>query len=262
MLSYNLHTHTKRCQHAVGEDRAYVEQAIQAGMKLFGFSDHVPYPFKNGYESYMRMPMAELEGYVDSLIRLRKEYEKDIKILIGFEAEYFPELFDELLDSFKPYPIDYLIMGQHFLNIEAPGNYIGNPFSDEGRLKSYISQVIEGLSTGCFTYLAHPDLPYFTGDAGAYETQMARLCCYAKAHHIPVEVNVLGAAEGRHYPNETFIRTAKAAGCDFVLGWDSHNPNVFTDAEYIEKVNRSIRRFDVSFLPEVKIADFQSKRRG
>lgn len=26
----NLHTHTKRCKHAVGEDKEYVEKAIEA----------------------------------------------------------------------------------------------------------------------------------------------------------------------------------------------------------------------------------------
>lgn len=36
----NYHTHTSRCQHATGEEKAYVEQAIQNGMKILGFSDH------------------------------------------------------------------------------------------------------------------------------------------------------------------------------------------------------------------------------
>ena len=30
----NYHTHTKRCQHAGGEDREYVEAAIQAGDRI------------------------------------------------------------------------------------------------------------------------------------------------------------------------------------------------------------------------------------
>ena len=33
----NYHTHTKRCQHAVGEDREYVEAAIAAGIQVLGF---------------------------------------------------------------------------------------------------------------------------------------------------------------------------------------------------------------------------------
>ena len=34
-MLYNLHTHTFRCNHATGEDKAYVEYAIQSGVKDF-----------------------------------------------------------------------------------------------------------------------------------------------------------------------------------------------------------------------------------
>mgnify|MGYP000697771308 CR=1 FL=1 len=45
----NFHSHTVRCQHAVGEEREYVEEAIKEGFEVIGFSDHSPYLFKNGY---------------------------------------------------------------------------------------------------------------------------------------------------------------------------------------------------------------------
>ena len=38
----NYHTHTPRCRHAVGSEREYIEQAIEAGMEILGFSDHTP----------------------------------------------------------------------------------------------------------------------------------------------------------------------------------------------------------------------------
>ncbi|MGN1132610.1 MAG: PHP domain-containing protein, partial [Ruminococcus sp.] len=41
-MMYNLHTHTYRCNHASGADRAYVEYAIKAGIKVLGISDHCP----------------------------------------------------------------------------------------------------------------------------------------------------------------------------------------------------------------------------
>ena len=45
----NYHTHTRRCGHAVGEDREYAEAAVQAGLKILGFSDHAPQIFpENG----------------------------------------------------------------------------------------------------------------------------------------------------------------------------------------------------------------------
>ena len=42
--SFNLHTHTARCGHGEGLDIQYVNSAIDAGFKLLGFSDHIPFP--------------------------------------------------------------------------------------------------------------------------------------------------------------------------------------------------------------------------
>ena len=38
---FNLHTHTWRCGHAVGEDSEYIENAIVAGFECLGFSEHI-----------------------------------------------------------------------------------------------------------------------------------------------------------------------------------------------------------------------------
>ena len=42
----NYHTHTWRCHHADGTEREYVENAIAAGIKILGFSDHTYVPSK------------------------------------------------------------------------------------------------------------------------------------------------------------------------------------------------------------------------
>ena len=41
----NYHTHTYRCNHATGEDKQYVESAINNGYDLLGFTDHVMLPY-------------------------------------------------------------------------------------------------------------------------------------------------------------------------------------------------------------------------
>lgn len=68
----NFHSHTVRCQHAVGEEREYVEEAIKEGFEVIGFSDHSPYLFKNGYVSRIRMTMSQLEDYVKTIETLKK----------------------------------------------------------------------------------------------------------------------------------------------------------------------------------------------
>ena len=102
----NYHTHTYRCGHAAGEDRQYVETAIRRGLQVLGFSDHVPMPFPDGHESRFRVPLRLLEDYVQSVLDLRAEYRADIDVRLGFEAEYYPDLFEAMLELLRPYPVD------------------------------------------------------------------------------------------------------------------------------------------------------------
>ena len=44
MMKTNFHTHTFRCGHAVGNEEAMVKSAIEEGIEVLGFSEHVPLP--------------------------------------------------------------------------------------------------------------------------------------------------------------------------------------------------------------------------
>ena len=87
----NYHTHTKRCRHASGTDREYVESAIKAGIKVLGFSDHAPYLFDGNYYSSYRMFENEIGEYKNSVLALKREYKNDIDIKFGFELEYYKD---------------------------------------------------------------------------------------------------------------------------------------------------------------------------
>lgn len=75
----NYHTHTWRCRHADGTEREYVERTIEGGLKILGFSDHSPYPFPDGYDSGMRMRLDQVEGYVDTVLALKKSMTRILK---------------------------------------------------------------------------------------------------------------------------------------------------------------------------------------
>lgn len=253
MMLENYHTHTHRCHHAVGEDRAYVEAAIRAGIRVLGFSDHAPYPFPSGYRSGMRLQPEETEGYFRSLLDLKQEYQRDITLKIGFEAEYFPALFPALLEHLKPYPLDYLILGHHFSKNEEHGQYFGAPTRDPAGLTAYVDQVIEGLQTGAFTYLAHPDLihcPHGTPKAPdtRYLAEMRRLCEAAKALGIPLEINLLGILDGRQYPNEVFFSLAAEVGNQVLVGCDAHDPRHLLGEATYQKALDLARRCGITLL--------------
>ena len=230
-MTTNYHTHTKRCGHAVGEDRAYVEQAISGGLKVLGFSDHCPWVYPDGFVSGIRMSPAELDSYFSSLSALKQEYSGDIKIYIGFEAEYIPELMEAQDKLLSDYPVDYMILGQHSVARENVSPYTGSPTSDISILRRYTDLVIEGMESGRYKYLAHPDLINYTGDPAELISAYDRICRYLSEKRLPVEINLLGLAGRRNYPAEGFLKIAGEYGCTAIIGCDAHTPDSLSDTK-------------------------------
>lgn len=221
----NYHTHTWRCRHASGTEVDYIRRAIDSGLQVLGFSDHTPYWFDSDYYSTFRMFPEQLEDYVQTAQSLKKQYASQIDIYVGLEAEYYPQSFSGLMEHLQDYPIDYLILGQHYIGEEIGQVYLGaHPTADPAYLEAYCNQCIDGLYTGVFSCFAHPDVLGFLGEAKVYQQHMRRLCRAAKECNIPLEINFQGLRRGRHYPNLLFWETAAEEGCSAVLGCDAHKP--------------------------------------
>ena len=225
----NLHTHTSRCNHALGEDRDYVTSALAAGIQILGFSDHSPMPFPKDYDSSrVRMAMEEFPDYCASVSALKDEFKNDIEIRLGVELEYYPEYFGRIMKELEKHQIEYVILGQHFVGNEIGERYMGTPLGID-ILRRYVDQTIEGMKTGCFLYLAHPDIPNFTGDDKDYSAEMRRLCEAAEKLQVPLEINLLGMRSGRNYPDRRFWKIAGETGCRVVIGCDAHRPEDLND---------------------------------
>lgn len=249
----NYHTHTARCHHASGTLREYVEAAVSAGMTTLGFSDHAPQFFDSGYVSRIRMTPSEAPEYVRSIRKLAEEYQNDIRICVGFEAEYWPDTFGRLRQYCRELGVDYLILGQHFYNREEDGFHFGTRFDDPAMLTNYVDRVLEGLATGCFSCLAHPDLPNFTGDPAWYNAEMTRLCTETRKMHIPLEVNMLGFADHRQYPCQRFFDIVKSVGNETVLGCDAHTPAALADVAEQDALLAFANRLGLSPLSEIPL---------
>ena len=228
-MKANYHTHTWRCNHAEGNEQQYVENALKAGLEVLGFSDHTPYPFPNGYRSSFRMLPEQLGGYVETVLQLRERYARRIEIPLGLEAEYYPKHFQKLLALLRDYPMDYLILGQHFVGNEYDAPYNGVGSEDVDLLRRYVHQSCDAMNTGLFTYFAHPDLIHFRGSTRLFRQYMKDICVEAKSCGVPLEFNLLGLAGRRHYPTWTFWELAAEEGCDVILGRDAHHPNALLD---------------------------------
>lgn len=253
----NYHTHTTRCHHACGTDEEYVLAAIEQGLKTLGFADHTPQIYPNGYVSAAKMLPDETENYVESVLHLREKYKDKIDIRLGFETEYYPALWDALLMLYRRYPIDYLILGQHHVGNESlPNSFCSfDETEDPAYARRFFAQELAALNTGRFTYLAHPDVLRYTGDASAYKAACRPLVERAKEMRVPLEINLLGLRFGRHYPNPLFWEVVGEVGDNAILGCDAHNPKHIAVPHEIEEAKAFASSFGVQLLDDISLVN-------
>jgi histidinol-phosphatase (PHP family) len=124
--TWNGHTHTEFCPHGSGEDTEdFIKAAIQAGFKTYSVTEHFPMP-PDFYEHAVgsrhaiytaAMSDRELPEYLRKMNRLKEKYADKIRLLIGFEIDYFSQYqrwTAQMLDVYGS-AIDDAILSVHFL---------------------------------------------------------------------------------------------------------------------------------------------------
>ncbi len=233
-MKYNYHTHTFRCFHAQGTDEEYVKAAIEAGFDEIGFADHSPWPFES-YVSGMRMHENELEGYCESLRALREKYKGEISVKIGLECEYFPKYMPWLKEQIEKMKLDYIILGHHFSKDEPGSLYNGNMSTPE-HLYNFRDDIVEGMETGLFAYVAHPDIfmrgyPVFDEHCRKISKDIIEK---AIETNTPLEYNLLGlshtlATGEKDYPFPAFWDMVGEMKAPVTVGIDAHTPDACLD---------------------------------
>ncbi len=249
----NYHTHTVRCGHAQGSEREYVENAIKSGLKVLGFADHGPMPFEEMYYSGFRMRIKDLDDYCSVLTSLREEYKNDIDIHIGLEEEYYPKYFDKLFAICSDYPIEYLILGQHFTQNEYDGHLSSSAEDSEDILNEYVDQVCEAVETGKYLYIAHPDVIHYVGSGKIYDLHMSRLIETAEKTHTPIEINLLGISNKRHYPDDRFWALCRGRKVKVILGSDAHAPEDVVRPEAEKEALNIIKKYGLDLIDSIEI---------
>lgn len=262
-FNYNYHTHTYRCGHANGKDRDYVISALANGFTVLGFSDHV---MLKGYnQPGIRGKYSQLGNYVKSIQKLRKEFSDQIEIHIGFECEYLPTMVGYYKKLLKEKKIEYLILGQHcYLNEHGEFQWYLGMDNKKQRIAKYVHDLIEGMSTGLFTYVAHPD--YFVRLFQEYDPDIekyARMICEASLKYdVPLEMNMAGVRSwylkenNLHYPNPHFWRVVGEMGAKAVIGVDAHDPKDFSASNY-RYVFDLIDKYQINFIKDFKIHEYK-----
>jgi histidinol-phosphatase (PHP family) len=240
MIKTNYHVHTYRCKHAEGRDRDYVEQAIKAGFTEIAFTDHSPWPLLPQETGMIRMKLSSLPEYVASIRKLQEEFKDRISIKIGLECEYFAGRMDWLKGMIKEQQLDFVILGNHFHEFEAPERYYSYYKDKKNLLDHYLADSMAAIQSGVYTYFAHPDifahsLNQWDEDSENVSRVILEAC---KKAGLPVEYNLAGVRnqhEEMCYPYPKFWQIAAEVGNEVMVGVDAHSPMDFHDKKTIRE---------------------------
>lgn len=257
-MKHNYHTHTTRCHHAEGSDEDYILEAIKAGYKTLGFSDHAPWPKHPLETQFIRMSTTDFSDYAQSIRRLGRQFGGKIDILLGLEAEYYPERIDYLKKLKEETPLDYIVLGNHFNTYESYGTYFGSYKDESSVIEDYKRLSIEALRTGLYTIFAHPDifvrsLSHWTKEA---EDATREICKVAKEMNVVLEYNLGGVRYKRKeldYPYTPFWKIVAEMGNEVIIGVDAHSPSDLSKWDTIEQAEKTLASVGIKAIEKVEI---------
>ena len=259
--NFNLHTHTYRCGHAEGLDIQYIHSAIDAGMTLLGFSDHIP--FKEVRISSGRMFYEHKDEYLSSLRKLQKQFADQIDIKVGYEVEYLEDKVEYLMNMKKE--CDYMILGQHFKYLI----YEYDCYCSDEDVEEYVHQIESALEKNFITYVAHPD--YFMLGRRLFskvcEDAAHRIAKASLQYDTPLEINLNGFNYGKKYyqldhkdnileerypyPFREFWEIIASYGCKVLYGYDAHSPISLLEKNREMMANEILKDIPLNFIDEV-----------
>ena len=254
----NFHTHTTFCD---GQNTAeeMVLSAIEKGFDVLGFSGHCMHPlnpdFYKPFDTIWHIPTANIKDYITEINRLKEKYSSQIKIFLGFEADYFEApLYGSAIPDKNIYAElkpDYLIGAVHFVNTEK-GFYTVDHHAEiikENLIKLYskpngeidgkraVCEYFEAeramLEKGNFDIIAHPDLlrkrngelKIFDENENWYKEEIkATAKAIAKAGVIS-EINtgaIVRGAMDDTYPSTPFLDLLHEYGVPVCINSDAH----------------------------------------
>jgi len=222
-MRIDLHNHTARCNHATGTIDEYIQRAIELGIDIYGFSEHAPMDFDEGY----RLGFEEMKAYESDVLSAKEHYGGQIKILLGYEVDFLPGHMDRrVLES----QVDYLIGSVHFVNKWGFDNpeFIGeykNRDIDE-LWQNYFDAVAQMAKSGLFDIVGHFDLIKVFGFIPKKDVRLiAQNALKAiKQANMVLELNSAGLRKpiGEIYPSALLLEEAYSIGVPITFSSDAH----------------------------------------
>ena len=222
----DLHNHTTRCNHAKGTVDEYIQKAISLGIDIYGFSEHAPMDFDEGY----RLAFGEMAAYEQDILTAKEKYKNEIEILLGYEVDWLPgHMDDRVLNA----SVDYLIGSVHFIDKWSFDNpeFIGGWKSrDVDEIWQAYFEATEAMAlSGKFDIVGHFDLIKVFKYLPKQDVRLlaANALKAIKQSGMIMELNAAGLRKpiGEIYPSKMLLEEAYALGIPITFGSDAHAPD-------------------------------------
>ena len=248
-MQANYHTHTRWCKHATGEIEDYIEAAIGAGLKELAITERVPHKYNLGPR---RIQWEGFDAYNEALEAAIHKYHADIRVIKGFECEYYPESLDAYCMFKERYGYKLLILGQHRSGKNR--EYDNFAVKSVKEMQIYADEVCAGLETGLFTFLAHPELA-LQGYPHVWDKEcervMRQIYTVCESKNIPVEINANGFWDHRAYPSRDALILSKDYKLRYLINSDAHRPD-YLCGEPVAAVERFAKELELPIMKYLK----------
>ena len=226
----DYHMHTPLCGHASGEPEEYAQQAVKAGLKEIGFSDHAP--LLSHKDPGVAMDISQLPLYLKMIEHVRTRFEDTLTIRVGIEADYMPDYEEQTRALLAQYPYDYVIGSVHFIakwGFDDPIQLKEWDKKDVNDVyREHFKLIRQSALSGLFDILGHVDLVkkfdfHPTVDMSDEIEENARAF---KKSGVVIEINSSGLHKpaGEIYPSLDHLKAYRKAGVPITFGSDAHKP--------------------------------------
>lgn len=260
MQKINLHTHSKFSDGRFTAEEMVIS-AIKCGFTVLGFSEHSIHPLNPSFyspEKSWHIFSENISAYAKEMQRLKKKYEAQIKLLTGFEADFFEDNTPgksigstiPLKSNFDFTP-DFLIGSVHFVcnqkgfytvdyDPESVKAGLIKLYGDKNGKVDYKAAVCEYfeaerkmLELGKFEILGHADLikknnpvlHFFDENESWYKEELKLTAKAAARAGVVAEINTGAIARGLLddvYPSAQFLEYFKDEGVPICINSDAH----------------------------------------
>ena len=235
-----IHTHTHYSD-GVGDAYTFVENAIDLGLDIIGFSDHTPVPLMNDWS----MKITDLPKYITEINYIKKVYEKHIRVCLGLELDYIEGLDVIKYVDLRELGLDYFIGSVHYIYSKKLNDYRTVDNTKE-EMDIFLNEGFENDSVAFYTkyyetvramikdydpiMIAHMDLPekfncgssLFDSSAEAYRKQVNTTLDMIRGSAVEVNTGALARNMNVLYPSDYILRGAKKRGIPVSLNSDCH----------------------------------------